>query len=134
MKEEELKTWLNLRREDLDPEVFAQFLAIQYFRRLITGGGSDFGRPEYEISLHPHHLERFLARASEMTWKNEHIKDKWQMLLRVLPRLNGAWEKGQALFQEDLARARVTPEEMEYLSHIDFAEDCYAYPRARKTY
>jgi hypothetical protein len=38
------------------------------------------------------------------------------------------------LFQEDLARAMTNPEEMEHLSMIDFAEDCYAEVCARKTY
>lgn len=43
-------------------------------------------------------------------------------------------EARQALFQEDLARATANPEEMEYFSHIDFAEDCYAAVEARRAY
>ena len=45
-----------------------------------------------------------------------------------------AWEKGQILFRQDLARATSNPEEMEYLSMIDFAVDCYAYVTARNAY
>ncbi len=41
---------------------------------------------------------------------------------------------GQAHFQENLARAMDNPEEMEYVSQIDFAADCYAYPAALNTY
>src|SRR6266566_10091991 len=38
-----------------------------------------------------------------------------------------AWQPGQALFQEDLTHAMGNQKEMEYLPHIDFAVDCYAY-------
>jgi hypothetical protein len=51
-----------------------------------------------------------------------------------MPQIQAAWERGQVLFQEDLARATANPEEMEYLSMIDFAEDCYAAADARKAY
>jgi len=51
-----------------------------------------------------------------------------------MPQVQAAWERGQVLFQEDLAHAMTNPEEMEYLSMIDFAEDCYAVADARKTY
>ncbi len=37
-------------------------------------------------------------------------------------------------FQENLARAIDNPEEMEYLSQIDFAADCYAYASALQVY
>src|SRR5712692_3866914 len=100
---------------------------------VIPQRGSDFGRPEYENALHPRHLERFLARASELTWKSKRIDDEWHLLLRVLPRLKDAWEKGQALFQEGVAPARDNPEELEYLTQIGYAEDFYAYSNARNT-
>ena len=43
-----------------------------------------------------------------------------------MPQLQAAWERGQGLFQEDLARATANPEEMDYLAMSDFAETCYA--------
>jgi hypothetical protein len=47
----------------------------------------------------------------------------------------GAWEKDQDLFQQqDLARATTNQEEMEYLSLIDSAVDCYAYISTRNAY
>ena len=51
-----------------------------------------------------------------------------------MPQIQAAWECGQALFQEDLARATANSEEMESLSMIGFAEDCYAAVDARRTY
>jgi len=38
------------------------------------------------------------------------------------------------LFQEDVVRATSNPEEMEYLTHIDFALNCYAAVDARMAY
>ncbi len=53
---------------------------------------------------------------------------------RVMPRMRIAWEKGQALFQVDLARANDNQEEMEYLSMIDFVVSCFTYVSALNTY
>jgi hypothetical protein len=43
----------------------------------------------------------------------------------------GEWASA---FSEILARAMKDPAEMEYLSQIDFATDCYAYGAALKVY
>src|SRR2546426_8331407 len=134
MRRDPLELALDLQRADLDPEMFAAALAVRHISRLITHGGSDIGRPEDDSALHPHHLERFLARAVEMTQKTGHFEQEWRRLQRAIPHMKVAWEQGQALFQEDLTRAMGNPEEMEYLPHIDFAVDCYAYVTARNTY
>jgi hypothetical protein len=126
--------YLDLRRADLDPDMFAGALALQYIERLLTCGGSDFGRPGDEQALHPSHLAAFLARAVEAAQRNARFEKEWQRLQRTLPQIQGAWKKGQALFQEELARAVSNKEEMEYLSQIDFAVDCYASVTARNAY
>jgi hypothetical protein len=60
---------IDLRRQDIKPEMFAIALAVRYVRGLINHGGSDMGRPDFESALHPEHLESFLARAVEITWR-----------------------------------------------------------------
>jgi hypothetical protein len=49
----------------------------------------------------------------------------------ILTSLELAWEKGQALFQGDLTRAMANEEEIEYLSEVDFAVDCFAQAATR---
>ena len=126
--------FLDLRRADIDPDVFAAALAVHYVRRLLASGGSAFAHPEDESALQPQHFEPFLTRAVETAQKTNRFEHEWRRLQRVIPRIKGAWERGQALFQEDLARATANQEEMEYLPHIDFAVGCYATVNARKIY
>ncbi len=126
--------FLDLRRADIDPDVFAAALAVHYVRRLLANGGSAFAHPEDASALHPQHLTPFLARAVEMAKKTHRFEHEWCRLRRVMPRIQLAWEKGQALLQEDLARARANQEELEYLSMIDFAVPCYASVTAQKSY
>jgi len=128
MRSDDVQRCLDLRRADLDPELFAAAVAVHYMRRLIAAGGDSVERPEEE-ALSPHLLEAFLARAVEAAHKTRHFEQEWRGLHWLMPQIHAAWERGQALFQEDLARAMTNPEEMEYLSHIDFAEDCYAHDR-----
>jgi len=130
----DLHYYLDLRRTDLDPELFAAAVAVHYLRRLIAAGGGSVERPDEEEALSPHHLEAFLARAVETAKRTKRFEQEWRRLQRLVPQIQAAWERGQALFQEDLARATANPEEMEYLSMIDFAEDCYAAVDARRTY
>jgi hypothetical protein len=130
----DLQYYLDLRRTDLDPELFAAALAVQHIRRLIAAGGNGAGQTAEQEALHPHYLGEFLARAALTSHKTRRFEQEWRRLQRMAPQIQAAWECGQALFQEDLVRATSTPEEMEYLSHIDFAESCYAEVRARKMY
>jgi shikimate kinase len=134
MTSNDLQHALDLRRADLDLELFAAAVAVQYIRRLIAAGGGSIEQPDKEETVHPHHLAAFLARTVETAHQTRRFEQEWRRLHRMVPQIQTAWERGQALFQEDLARATANPEEMEYLSHIDFAEDCYAEIRARKVY
>jgi hypothetical protein len=84
--------------------------------------------------LDPHHLEAFLTRAVEMTWKNLSFSQEWGRLQQVLPQVMEAWERGQILFQEALDCAKSDQEDMEYFSMIDSVVDCYAYVSASRTY
>jgi hypothetical protein len=95
---------------------------------------SEFGRPEQEDSLLPHHLEAFLVRAVETAKKTRRFEQEWRELQQFIRHITTVWEKGQALFQEDLVRATANQEEMEYLPHIDFAVDCYAYVSTHNVY
>jgi hypothetical protein len=79
-------------------------------------------------------LEAFLDRAVAAAQKTQRFGGEWRRLQRLFPRMKLAWEQGHTLFQADLAHATTHQEEMEYFSMIDFAEDCYAYVNARKTY
>ena len=62
------------------------------------------------------------------------FEQEWCQLHQSMPQIQAAWERGQVLFQEDRARVMINPEEMEYLSMIDFVEDCYAAVDARRAY
>ncbi|SRR6266567_3433889 len=126
--------YLDLRRDDLDPELFGAALAVQPIYTLITNGGSEFSRPDWDSALHPHHLQEFLRNAVESAQKTEHFEREWRDLQQIFPHVKKAWEIGQDLFQKDLVRATTSQEEMDYLSLIDFAVDCYAYVSASNTY
>ena len=121
-----LQQCLDLRRQDIEPEIFTIALAVRYIRELIYHGGSDVSRPDLESALHPEHLESFLAHTFEITWKDAYLAEEWRKLQQLLPRVREAWEKGQSLFQEALERAKSDQESMEYFSMIDFAVDSYA--------
>jgi hypothetical protein len=134
MTSNDLHYYLDLRRADLDPELFAAALAVHFMRRLIAAGGGRVERPDEEEALSPHHLAAFLARAVETATRTRRFEQKWRRLHRLVPQIQAAWERGQALFQEDLARATTTPEVIEYLAMTDFALDCYAEVCARRAY
>ena len=129
-----LQQFIDLRRAESDPELFAIALALRYIRMLIQHGGSDMRRPDDDSALHPHHLvEAFLARAIERAWKNQHMAQEWRRLQLLLPRLKEAWERGKTLFQEDLDQAK-DKDYMDYFSMIDFAVDCYASASASRAF
>ena len=134
MNWDHLEQFLDLRRAEIDPDVFAAALAVHYVRQLLANGGSAFAHPEDESALQPQHLTPFLARAVEMAKKTHRFEHEWLRLRRVMPRIQLAWEKGQELFQQDLARATANQEEMLYLSMNDFAEDYHTAVDARRTY
>lgn len=128
-----LQQFVNLRRPNSDPELFAIGLALRYVRTLIRHGGSDMRRPDDDSALHPHHLEAFLARAMETPWKDRRIAQEWHRLQLFLPQLKEAWERGKTLFQEDLDRAKGQGY-LDYFLMVDFAVDCYAYLSASRAY
>ena len=134
MRSDDREDYLDLRRADLDPDLFAAAVALHSIRRLIAAGGGRVERPDEQEALSPHHLEAFLARAVEASKRTKGFEQEWRRLQRLVPHIQAAWERGQALFHEDLARTTTNPEEMESLSMIDFAEDCYAAADARRTY
>jgi hypothetical protein len=135
MTSNDLHYYFDLRRADFDPELFAAAVALHYIRRLIVAGGGSVERPdEEEEVLSPHHLEAFLARAVVTAHRTKRFEQEWRRLHRLVPQIQVAWERGQVLVQDDVVRVTSNPEEMEYLSHIDFALDCYAAVDARKAY
>ena len=129
-----LQQCIDLRRQDIEPEIFAIALAVRYIRELINHGGSDRRRPDLESALPPGHLESFLARAVEIPWKDARLAQEWRKLQQVLPRVREAWEKGQSLFREDLERAKSDQENIEYFSMIDISVDCYAEGSSSRVY
>ena len=129
-----LQQCIDLRRQDIEPEIFTIVLAVRYIRDLINHGGSDMRRPDLESALPPGQLESFLARAVEIPWKDVRLAQEWRKLQQVLPRMREAWKKGQSLFQEALAREKSDQKSMKYFSMIDFAIDCYAEVAASRIY
>src|SRR5213080_540903 len=97
-----LQQCIDLRGQDIEPEIFTIALAVRYIRELINHGGSDMRRPDLEPALHPEHLESFLARAIEIPWKDARLAQEWRKVQQILPRAREAWEEGQRLFQEAL--------------------------------
>ncbi len=134
MQRDSLEHSVDLRRADIDPELFAAALAVQHVHRLIVYGGSRFGRAGDEDALHPDHLKAFLARAVETAHRTKHFEPEWRELHRMVPGITIAWEHGRVLFQEALTHAMSDEEELGYLSEIDFAVDCFAYVSAHNTY
>jgi hypothetical protein len=129
-----LQWFIDLHRTDIDLELFAIALSMRTIRGLINHGGSDMRRPDLESALYPEHLESFLARAVEITWKDARLTQEWRKLQQVLPLLREVWEKGQTLFQEALDRAKSDQEDNEYFSIIDFALDCYVHTSDSRVY
>jgi hypothetical protein len=134
MQSRHLEEYLDLRRSDIDPEFFAAALAVQYVYRLIVHGGRPFGFTDFETVLQPQYLEAFLMRAIATAGRTKRFESEWKRLQQLIPRVKRAWKKGQEFFQDHLANAIGNDEAMEYLSMIDFAEDCYAYPSALRAY
>jgi hypothetical protein len=134
MNTDDLQSYLDLRRDDLDPELFGAALAVQHIYKLIANGGSEFGRVDWDSALHPSHLQTFLKNAVESARQTRRFERQWQTFQRIFPQMESAWEKGQDLFRIDLARATTDQEEMEYISLIDFAVDCYAYVTTMNVY
>jgi hypothetical protein len=134
MNKWDLQHCIDLHRTDIDLEEFSAALTLQHVSRLIASGGSDVQRPDLDLPLNLRHLETFLARATEMARRSKRFEREWERLYRLIPLLELAWEKGQALFQSDLTRAMADEEKMEYLSEVDFAVDCFARAAGRNTY
>ncbi len=80
-----LQQCIDLRRQDIEPEIFAIALAVRYIRELINHGGSDMRRSGHESALHPEHLESFLARAVGTLWKDASLAQKWRKWRQVPP-------------------------------------------------
>ena len=125
---------LDLSRTHIDPEVFADALVVQHVSRLISSGGGSIGRPYLESALQPQQLEVFLACAVERAQKTQRLEHEWCELQQRFSYIKYAWEKGQLLFREDLARAVGDSKEMEIFSQEDFAVDLYAFVSAFTLY
>ena len=134
MEQKSVEYYTDLQRDDLDPELFAAALAVQHLRKLISYGGSEYGRAGDEEALQPGQIEAFVMRAVENAKKTKRFEPEWRQLQRVFPQIKRAWDRGQAHFQEDLVWVTNNQEEMEYISMIDFAMDCYAYVTACNTF
>jgi hypothetical protein len=131
---ESFQGFIDLRCPDNDPELFAIAQAIRHMRWLIDNGGSDIGRQDDDSALYQHHLEVFINRAVEITWKNRYLAQEWRRLQQLLPQVKEAWERGQTFFQEVCTGAKSDKKDMKYFSIIDFAFDCYAEVAASRAY
>src|SRR6266567_7801736 len=133
MRRDHLEYALDLHSADIDPEMFAA-LEVQHIRRLIVNGGSEFGRLDLDTAFYPQDLERFLAHAVETAQKIKRFEHEWHRLQQAFAPMLPSWAKGQVLFQEALSRAADNQKDMEYLSQIDFAGECYASVSPWNTY
>ena len=123
----QLRHLLDLPQVEINPEVFANALVVEHVSSLIDSGGGGIGRPYLESALRPQQLEVFLACAVETAQKTQCLEHEWRELQQAFAYITYAWQKGQSLFREDLARAIDDSKEMEILSQVDFAADLYAY-------
>ncbi len=98
-----LQQCIDLRRQDIEPEIFTIALAVCCIRELINHGGSDMRRPDLESALHPEHLESFITRAVEIAWKDARLAREWRKLQQVLPRVREAWEKDKVCSKKHLS-------------------------------
>jgi hypothetical protein len=130
----QLRHLLDLPQAKIDPEVFANALVVEHVSSLIDSGGGSIGRPYLESALRPQQLGVFLARAVETVQKTQCLEHEWRELQRAFAYITYAWEKGQSLFREDLARANGDSKEMELLSQEDFAIDLFAFVSASILY
>jgi hypothetical protein len=73
MNMDHLQQFTDLRRTDIDSEVFATALAILHIRKLIASGGSSIGRPDLETMLTPLQIEVFLVRTISAAQKTKRI-------------------------------------------------------------
>jgi hypothetical protein len=83
-----LEHYLDLRREDIEVELFEAALAVQHVRRLISNGGKDNGYLDLDSALQPQHLELFLARAVVTSRQTKYFEDEWRQLQRLFPHLS----------------------------------------------
>ncbi len=74
MTSNDLQYALDLRRADLDQELFAEAVVVHYIRKLIAVGGCSVERPDKEEALSPHYLEAFLARSVETAHRTGRCK------------------------------------------------------------
>ncbi len=128
------RRYADLNRTDIDLEEFSTALALQYMSRLIANGGSEIRRPDLDPPIDLHRLRGFLARAVETARRTKRFEREWDRLYQLIPFLDLAREKGLELFQRDLTRTMANEQEMEYLSEIDFAIECYARVAAFNAY
>lgn len=134
MSHDEVDACTDLAREDLDPDCFARALAVQHIRLVIAHGGSPAGWWQEDV-IPPFHLQRFVSRAACQAEELHHRHAwAWQQLECWLPAIQRAWEKGQLGFGEDLLHAESNAQDLEYLSQIDFASDCYAWVSSQRAY
>src|SRR5258708_14314353 len=89
--------------------------------------GNGIGRPYLASALRPQQLEVFLARAVETAQKTQYLEHEWCELQQAFAYIKYAWEKGQSLFREDLARAMGNSKDMKILSQEYLAVDVYAF-------
>ena len=80
-----LQQSIDLRRQDIEPEIFTITLAVRYIRELINHGGSNMRHSDLESALPPGRLESFHARAVEILWKDARLAQEWRKLQQLLP-------------------------------------------------
>lgn len=134
MDMEPLHRSLDLQQEELDPDLFAATLAVNYVTYLMNSGGGNSIWPNLEATLHPYHIERFVTCVVEIARKANRFEGEWRKLQQSLPSIHHAWSRGQAYFEAHLLHAKIDSGEMEYFSIVDFAVEWYAYPAAQEVY
>ena len=127
MNMNDLRHLFDLPIAALDPKVFADALVVQHVSSLISSGGSSVGQPYLASALRPQQLEVFLAHAVETAQKTGRLEHEWGALQQEFPDMKAAWQRGQSLFREDLARAMGNSKDMKILSQEYLAVDVYAF-------
>ena len=71
-----LQRYINLRQQDIEPEIFAIALAVRYIRELINHGGSDRRRSEIEVAYRLLRIEKKEERRGDRELKSSNVVEE----------------------------------------------------------
>jgi hypothetical protein len=80
----EMQRCLDLRRRDIDPEVYAAASAVRHVGTLLANEGSVYGQSDLVDAFHPSESEAVSTRTMETAQKSTGFLSEWHMSWRML--------------------------------------------------